>query len=55
MLPPVRAIKTGFGLSAAETDHIARVIERDFEFLPDNREVHVLGRQLLVLHDVKGV
>jgi predicted nucleic acid-binding protein len=32
--------KNGFGLSVAETDRLARVIERDFEFLPDGREVH---------------
>src|SRR5713101_2501735 len=27
--------KNGFGLSVAETDRLARVIERDFEFLPE--------------------
>jgi hypothetical protein len=32
--------KTGFGLSIVETDRLARVIERDFELLPDSREVH---------------
>lgn len=32
--------KNGFGLTVAETDRLARVIERDFEFLPDSREVH---------------
>lgn len=32
--------KNGFGLSVVETDRLARVIERDFEFLPDSREVH---------------
>lgn len=32
--------KNGFGLSVAETDRLARVIERDFEFLPDSRETH---------------
>lgn len=45
----------GFGLSVAETDRLARVIERDFEFLPDSREVHDRWRSLLVAHDVKGV
>ena len=30
----------GFGLSVVETDRIARVIERDFEFLQDSRDVH---------------
>jgi hypothetical protein len=29
--------KNGFGLSVAETDRLARLIERDFEFLPDSR------------------
>ncbi|MGA3259128.1 MAG: PIN domain-containing protein [Bryobacteraceae bacterium] len=47
--------RNGFGLSTAETDRIARVIERDFELLPDSRDVHDRWRQLLVAHDVKGV
>ena len=47
--------RNGFGLSASETDRIARVIERDFEFLPDSRAVHDRWRQLLVTHKVKGV
>ena len=32
--------KKGFGLSVAETDRLARVIEQNFEFLPDSLEVH---------------
>jgi predicted nucleic acid-binding protein len=47
--------KNGFGLSVAETDLLARVIERDFEFLPDSREVHDRWRSLLVTYDVHGV
>jgi predicted nucleic acid-binding protein len=47
--------RNGFGLSTAETDRIARVIERDFEHLPDNRDVHDCWRRLLVEHGVKGV
>jgi predicted nucleic acid-binding protein len=47
--------RNGFGLSTAETDRIARVIERGFELLPDSREVHDRWRQLLIAHDVKGV
>ncbi len=47
--------KNGFGLSVSETDRLARVIERDFEFLPDSREVHDRWRSLLVAHDVRGV
>jgi predicted nucleic acid-binding protein len=31
------------------------VIERDFELLPDSRDVHDRWRRLLVAHDVKGV
>ena len=47
--------KNGFGLSVAETDRLARVIERDFEFLPDSREVHDRWRSLLVAHNIQGV
>ena len=47
--------KNGFGLSVPETDRIAQVIERDFEFLPDSRDVHDRWRQLLVVHEIKGV
>jgi predicted nucleic acid-binding protein len=47
--------KNGFGLSVEETDRIARVIERDFELLPDSRDVHDRWRHLLVAHKVKGV
>jgi predicted nucleic acid-binding protein len=47
--------KNGFGLSVAETDRLARVIERDFDFLPDSREVHDRWRSLLVVHDIRGV
>ena len=47
--------KNGFGLSIVETDRIARVIERDFELLPDSREVHDRWRSLLVDHNIQGV
>ena len=47
--------KNGFGLSVAETDRLARVIERDFEFLPDSREVHFRWRSLLVTLNIQGV
>jgi predicted nucleic acid-binding protein len=47
--------QNGFGLSIPEADRTARVIERDFAFLSDNREVHERWRQLLVTHEVKGV
>ncbi len=47
--------KNGFGLSVAEADRLVRVIERDFEFLPDSRDVHDRWRSLLVAHDIHGV
>lgn len=47
--------KNGFGLSVAETDRLACVIERDFEFLSDSREVHERWRSLLVAHGIQGV
>jgi predicted nucleic acid-binding protein len=47
--------KNGFGLTVAETDRLARVIERDFEFLPDSRAVHDRWRSLLIAHNVQGV
>src|SRR5438094_10520895 len=47
--------KNGFGLSVAETDRLAPVIERDFEFLADSQEVHDRWRGLLVLHGIQGV
>jgi hypothetical protein len=47
--------RNGFGLSVSETDRLARVIERDFEFLPDSQAVHDRWRRLLVEYEVKGV
>jgi predicted nucleic acid-binding protein len=47
--------KNGFGLTIAATDRLARVIERDYEFLPDSQSVHDRWRRLLVEHEVKGV
>jgi predicted nucleic acid-binding protein len=47
--------KNGFGLIVAEADSLARVIERDFELLPDSRETHDRWRALLVAHNVQGV
>ncbi len=47
--------KNGFGLTVVETNRLAQVIERDFEFLPDIREVHQQWRLLLVTNDIKGV
>ncbi len=47
--------QNGLGLSVDETDRVARVIERDFGFLPDSRDVHDRWRRLLVEHKVTGV
>ena len=47
--------KNGFGLSVEETERLANVIERDFEFLPDNRNVHDRWRAWLVAHAIQGV
>ena len=47
--------KNGFGLSVPETDRLALVIERGFEFLPDSRGVHDRWRSLLTEHEIQGV
>ena len=45
----------GFGLTVAETDRRARVIERLFVLLPDGPAVHAQWRHLVVAHAVSGV
>lgn len=45
----------GFGLSVAETDRRARLIERHYTLLPDERTVHDEWRRLVVAHAVSGV
>ena len=47
--------QNGLGLSITETDRLARVIKRDFEFLADSRDVHDRWRLLLVDHEIRGV
>src|SRR3569623_583646 len=47
--------KNGFGLSVPEADRLAGIFERDFEFLPDNREIHERWRSLLVAQNIRGV
>jgi len=47
--------RNGFGLSIDETDRIARISERDFELLPESRNVHDRWRQLLLAQEVRGV
>jgi len=51
---PITA-RGGFGLSLAETDRRARVIERFYGFLPDSAAVHAQWRRLLVAHSIVGV
>jgi predicted nucleic acid-binding protein len=45
----------GFGLSVAETDRRARLIERLFTLLPDRAEIHSEWRSLVVTYEVSGV
>ena len=46
--------KNGFGLSVAEADREARLIETRFAFLPDNERIHSEWRRLVVAHGVSG-
>ena len=50
---PVSA--NGFGLSIAETNRRARMIERLYILAPELPELHVQWRQLVVTHAVSGV
>ncbi len=45
----------GFGLSVAETDRRAKLIERLFTLLPDRPEIHAEWRRLVVVCAVSGV
>lgn len=45
----------GLGLSIADTDQAARVLERIITLLPDNPAVYGEWRRLLVAHNVQGV
>lgn len=47
--------KNGFGLSGAETDSRAKLIESRFLFLPDTERVHGEWRRLVVAFSVAGV
>jgi predicted nucleic acid-binding protein len=47
--------RNGFGLSIAETNRRAQVIESTFKLLPDNDRVHTEWRRLIVTHSVMGV
>jgi predicted nucleic acid-binding protein len=45
----------GFGLTVAQTDRKARLVERLFRLLPDSPAIHVEWRRLVVVHTVTGV
>ncbi len=47
--------RNGFGLSVAETDKRARLIEGVLQFLPDNEATHLAWRTLIVDFAVSGV
>ncbi len=47
--------KNGLGLTSAQTDERATLIERRFRLLPDNERVHAEWRGLVVAHSVAGV
>jgi predicted nucleic acid-binding protein len=49
------AAHNGYGLSIAETDRRAELIEAGFMLLADAEEVHAEWRRLVVIHSVIGV
>jgi predicted nucleic acid-binding protein len=49
------ADRNGFGLSIAETNRRAQIIETSFTFLADSSQVHTEWRRLVVTHSVMGV
>jgi len=49
------APQNGYGLSIAETDRRAELIESSFTLLPDTEQVHTVWRRLIVVHSVVGV
>jgi predicted nucleic acid-binding protein len=49
------AERNGFGLSIAETDRRARLIENQFALLPDSEQVHHEWRRLVATENVRGV
>ena len=48
-------VRNGFGLSVAEADDEAQLIEGELVFLPDNEQVHREWRRLVVAYGVLGV
>jgi len=47
--------KNGLGLTAAQTDERAALLENSFRLLPDNERVHAEWRRLVIAHSVAGV
>ena len=47
--------KNGFGLSSAETDERAKIIEAGFWFLPEDERVHAEWRRFVTQYAVVGV
>ena len=45
----------GFGLTIAETDRRARLLERILNFLPDTAAIHTEWRQIVVVQGITGV
>ena len=48
------ADRNGHGLSVRETDESSRHIERAFQLLPDNADIHREWRKLVLAHEVRG-
>ena len=44
----------GFGLTVAEADYEASLLERQFTLLPESEHVHTEWRRLVVAHSVSG-
>src|SRR5690348_6506937 len=49
------SMQNGYGLSIAETDRRAALIEATFSLLPDKEQVHAEWRRLVVVHSVSGI
>src|SRR5262249_55323950 len=49
------AQQNGYGLSIAETNRRAELIEGSFRLLPDDPRIHIEWRRLVVAHAVMGV
>jgi predicted nucleic acid-binding protein len=47
--------RNGFGLSVAEANRLARLIEGRFDLVSDSRDVHDRWRALLLEHQIRGV